>query len=113
MVEVTSEPLTLAGSSTSLTCTATVIDHLVVDPVLRWLDMDGSMIVPNGDPAVTETTQSGLDFTSRLEFRTLRTSHGDQYTCRATIRINEDVQTQTEGTTDVRVQSKWHDTCIV
>ena len=116
MVEVTSDqPLTLAGSSTSLTCTATVIDYLVVDPDLQWLDTDGSVIASTStsDLAVMETAQSGLDFIRRVEFRTLRTSHGGQYRCRTTIRINEDVQAQAEATTDVRVQSKWHDMCII
>ena len=62
-IAVSSAPLTIAGGSVSLTCTATVIDHLVVTPDLQWLAPDGSDLVTMGD-----IVQFGLVFTREVRW---------------------------------------------
>ena len=100
MKVTTSAPLTIAGGSVSLTCTATVIDNLVVTPDLQWLDPDGSNLV------AMNITRSDLVFTRAVELNSLRTSQGGQYRCEATLTIPDGPIALGMASTDVRVQSK-------
>ena len=97
----TSAPLTIAGGSVSLTCTATVIDNLVVTPDLQWLAPDGSNLV------AMNIMQSDLVFTREVELNSLRTSQGGQYRCEATLTIPDVPLALGMASTDVRVQSKY------
>ena len=97
---VTSAPLTIAGDSLSLTCTATVIDNLVVTPDLQWLAPDGSNLV------AMDIMQSDLVFTREVVLNSLRTSQGGQYRCEATLTIPDGPTTLGIASTGVRVQSK-------
>ena len=67
-----------------LTCTVTVVDHLVVDPSVWWTG--GSV---GGSSGVTQsnTYVSGISSTRTLTFSPLRTSHGNEYTCTADINV--------------------------
>ena len=98
-VTVTSVPLTLAGGDISLTCTATVIPHLVMNPDLQWQGPEGSVAM--------DTVQSDLVFTRELVVSSLRTSQAGQYSCVATISIPGIPPAQSSNSTEVRVQGKW------
>ena len=97
---MTSAPLTRAGGSVSLTCTAAVIDHLVVTPVLQWLDPDGSNLV------AMNIVQSGSVFTREVVLNFLRTSQAGQYGCEASLAIPDGPIALGLASIDVRVQSE-------
>ena len=101
-IAVSSAPLTIAGGSVSLTCTATAIDHLVVTPDLQWLAPDGSDLVTMGD-----IVQFGLVFTREVVHNTLHTSQGGQYRCEAALTIPDGPIALGMASTDVRVQSEY------
>ena len=96
-VTVSSPPVTEAGQPLSLTCTATVIPHLAMDPLLEWVGPNDSIMDPVG---------SGETFSRTLVFSPLRTSHGAQYSCRVTINITDIPVVVSVDTVNVTVQSK-------
>ena len=69
-----------AGQSLLLTCTVTVVDHLVEEPFVWWTG--GSV---GGSSGVTQSNVSGV---STLIFDPLQTSHGNEYTCVTEIHID-------------------------
>lgn len=93
-------PITLAGSSLTLSCTATnVVELLVVEPTLQWLDALNTSVVLN-----STSNMMSLDLT----FPTLRTSHGGQYMCVTTINISSiKVEIQDSSIESLMVLSKF------
>ena len=85
----------------TLTCTVTVVENLVAQPTVEWLDSNNNT-VSGSDITVGSVMSSGNGmFTLTLEFNPLHTSHGGQYTCRAThdnlgITINNPTGSMTE-----------------
>ena len=71
------------GEQLLLTCTVSVVDHLVARPSIVWVVGD-SGVTENDTRAVNETTSE-----KTLIFSSLNTSHGGQYTCQAQIIIAE------------------------
>ena len=98
---VTPAILAIAGGSVSLTCTATVIDNLVVTPDLQWLAPDGSNL------DAMDIMQSGLIFTRELVLNSMRTSQGGHYRCEATLTIPDVPLALGMASTDVRVQGEY------
>ena len=90
----------------TLTCTATVIENLVVPPTVEWLI--GGQSVSNSNGIIVEPTEvSGVNSSRVLRISTLRSSHGGQYTCRARINIPEaDLLVDGSQERDVSVQCK-------
>ena len=89
-----------------MTCTATVVENLVVEPALEWLDSDRNVVGGNditmGPPATT-----GTNTTLTLTFDPLHTSHGGRYTCRGSINIPViSFSNSNEADSNVTVQSK-------
>ena len=74
-----------AGDDVTITCTATVIDGLVVTPSLQW-EAPGGPINNTGNPS-SVTGEVGQVSTITLRFMPLHTSHGGEYSCIATITI--------------------------
>ena len=66
----------------TLTCTVTVVEYLVAQPTVEWLDSDNTAIMSRSGITVDSVMPSGSTLT--LEFNPLRTAHGGKYTCRAT-----------------------------
>ena len=89
-----------SGSSTaneffSLTCSVSVVAHLVVDPNITWRNMTG----------VVQT--QGMGSSLNLTFNLLITSHGGRYTCTAIVNISEiSVSVSGHTTTDLVVTCK-------
>ena len=99
-VTVSSPPVTKAGQPLSLTCTATVIPHLAMDPLLEWVGSNSPY------SSIMDPVRSGEAFSRTLVFSPLRTSHGGQYSCRATINITDIPAVVSVDTVNVTVQSK-------
>ena len=88
-----------AGEGISLTCTASVIPHLVVDPDLQWQGPEGFTALP--------PVRSDLVFTRELVISSLRTSQAGLYSCEATISIPQtSVQASNSISTEVQVIGK-------
>lgn len=97
-------PLTQAGQSLLINCTASVISNLVVTPFLQWLAPDGSNI---GNHSAIEETIITPGRVSTLRFMPLHTSHGGLYSCRAGIHIpGAGLLALTTENTSVIVQSE-------
>ena len=95
-----------AGQAYTLTCTATVVENLVVEPALEWLDRDRNVVGGN-DITVRPSVTMGTNTTLTLTFDPLHTSHGGRYTCRASINIPAiSFSNSNEADSDVIVQSK-------
>ena len=73
------------------------MDNLVVDPTVTWMDSEGN------------TRNSGTGTTLDLTFDPLRTSDGGEYTCRASITIDEISITDLsdDETQSITVQSEY------
>ena len=106
-VTVSSPPVTEAGQPLSLTCTATVTPHLAMHPLLEWVGPNSPLY------SIMDPVRSGETFSRTLVFSPLRTSHGGQYSCRATINITDIPAESSMDTVNVTVQSKSVCMCIV
>ena len=78
---------TTVGELLNLTCRVTVVEGLTVQPDVEWVDSGGSVVTSVNDVTVGSVMRSSNVSTLGLEFSSLHTSHGGQYTCRATINI--------------------------
>ena len=80
--------LTVAGDMFTLSCRVTVVEGLVAQPDVIWVDSGGNAVMSGvNDVNVGNVMRSGRESTLGLEFNPLHTSHGGQYICRATINI--------------------------
>ena len=70
----------------TLTCSATVVENLAVEPDVQWLYTNGTT-VGGTNITVGAVMTTGNAFTQNLIFSPLRTSHGEQYICRASVHI--------------------------
>ena len=78
---------TTAGEVYTLSCTATVVENLVVAPNIQWEYSNGSAVDGGSTSTLSDMVTSGNTTTHNLTFSPLRTSHGGEYTCRAIINI--------------------------
>ena len=81
-----------AGQAYSLTCSVAVVPHLVVEPSIQW-----------SRGVVSTSTGTSLE----LNFNPLMISHGDHYTCRASVDITDiSVSVSGEESRDLIVSSE-------
>ena len=95
-----------AGEEYQLICTVEVVEGLVVQPTVAWLDPPNQ---PASQPNIAVGTAQwhGVNTTLTLTFNPLRTSHMGQYTCQAIVNIQEVfVDVMGMQTIDVVVASK-------
>ena len=99
---------TTAGEVYTLSCSATVVENLVVVPTIQWEYSNGSAVDGGSTFTLSAMVVSGNTTTRNLTFSPLRTSHGGEYTCRAIINIPSISITglSNSQSTDVVVQSK-------
>ena len=99
---------TTAGEVYSLSCTATVVENLVVVPTIQWEYSNGSAVEGGSTFTVSAVVITGNTTTHNLTFSPLRTSHRGEYTCRAIINIPSISISglNSSQSTDVVVQSK-------
>ena len=95
VVTTSSSGSSTANESFSLTCSVSVVAHLVVDPNITWGYMTGVV--------QTQGTGSSLELT----FNPLTTSYGGRYTCTAIVNVPEiSVSVSAHNTTDLVVTCK-------
>ena len=100
-----------AGEVVELTCSVPVVEYLVQSPTLDW--SGGSVGQPG--VAVADLTTLGGNIWRNISFSPLKTSHGGQYVCQASLSIPviglEETWTSSRN---LSVQSEWlHELCIL
>jgi hypothetical protein len=91
-----------AGQEITLTCTVTVVDHLVVSPEVQWT---GGSVGENAVIQSSMTTSNQATTIQTLTFSPLSTTHGAKYTCQAAINIPSiNVTRNNSNSTDVLVE---------
>ena len=85
-VTITPSGSSTAGSPYNLTCTVMVVNGLLVVPQVMWFKngagvVEGSGVTPTSRVVSTNTT------TLTLQFNTIYTSNGGQYTCIANVSL--------------------------
>ena len=106
MIYIHSSGASTAGQAYILICTATVVENLIVEPTLEWLDTD-RRVVGGNDITVGSSVTTGTNTTLILTFDPLHTSHGGKYTCRASINISAiSLSNSNDLDSDVVVQSE-------
>ena len=88
MVTIDTAGSSTAGEMLTLTCRVTVVEGLTVQPDVVWLDSGGSPVMSGvNDVTIGNVMRNGEESTRGLVFNSLHTSHGEQYTCRATVNV--------------------------
>ena len=97
-----------AGEVYTLSCTASVVEKLVLVPTIQWEYSNGSAVEGGSTFTLSDVVTSGNTTTRNLTFSPLQTSHGGKYTCRAIINIPSISISglNSSKSTDVVVQSK-------
>ena len=90
------------GQEITLTCTVTVVDHLVVSPEVQWT---GGSVAESAVMQSSVTTSNQATTIQTLTFSPLSTTHGAKYTCQAAINIPS-ITRNNSSSTDVYVRSK-------
>ena len=103
VVMVTSKGDPTAGNTYTLVCQVSVVEGLVVNPVVDWLDSNGTA-VSGLDITVGRPNIEGSVVTRNLTFSPLHTSHGGDYTCRASISVSS-ISLSSSNLTHIIVQS--------
>ena len=107
-VSVASPPVTMAGSSLTLTCTVSVIENLVIEPAITWLGLDDSPISSEGNVLVcVQPDVSGTLSNCVLNFTSLSTSQAGQYHCSASLAIPNGPQINGVANSIIRVLCKF------
>ena len=86
-VALATDGVSTAGEMYSLICTVSTASNLTMDPVIVWMDSSGVVGVDSDDNISLGNSSSGGEYNVTLTFSSLHTSHGDNYTCMATINI--------------------------
>ena len=99
--------LEIPGEPYNLTCIVTVVDRLIVSPVIEW--SKESVIGEENDISVYPMRYNDQ---LSLEFEVLNTSDAGEYTCDATITVTEISVTVTNSSVEVlKLQSEHIYTC--
>ena len=83
-VSSTTEGAAIAGQQYRIVCTVAFPTGLTNPITVQWYGLDGR-ISSGGGITLGDTLMSATNITSSLEFDPLRTSHGGQFSCRATL----------------------------
>ena len=107
MVTIESMGSRTTGEEYHLICTVEVVEGLVVQPIVAWLDPTNQP-VSQPNIAVGTAQRDGVNTTLTLTFTPLHTSHMGQYTCQAIVTIQEvSIDVMDMQTFDVVVASKY------
>ena len=75
----------IAGLSYNLTCTVT-LENAAGNLTVEWLGLNNNQLHSSSDVTVGDTVPVNcFTYTTTLQFTTLHTSHGGQYSCQATL----------------------------
>ena len=96
-----------AGEEYQLICTVEVVEGLVVQPTVAWLDPT-NQTASQSNITVGTAQRNGVNTILTLTFTPLRTSHMGQYTCQAIVNIQEvSIDVMGMQTFDIIVASKY------
>ena len=104
MVEILTNGLAQPGEQYMLNCTVSVVDRLIVSPVITWTKRSASntISVSPVNMVVSDTTRSLL-----LNFPSLSTSDTGQYTCEASLNVSPiDMVTRNNDSVNLPLESK-------
>ena len=97
------------GEPCNLTCIVTVVDRLIVSPVIEW--SKESVIGEENDISVYPMRYKDQ---LSLEFEVLNTFDAGKYTCDATVTVSEINVTVSNSSVEVlELQSKYINTCCL
>ena len=105
-LEIRTAGISTAGRTYTLTCTAVVVENLVVEPTVAWRFFNRSTIVGGNGISAGSPMTSGNTTTLTLTFDRLRNSHAGQYACSANVTAKSIILSSSERVADVIVQSK-------
>ena len=99
----------MPGAPYNFTCTVTVVDRLIVSPVIEWSKEAVSISGEENDISVYPIRYKDQ---LSLEFEVLKTSDAGEYTCDATATVTEISVTVTNSSVEVlELQSEYISTC--
>ena len=105
--------ITRPGDEYNITCTVEVIDRLIVTPTIVWIKDSVNTSLVSDDlktisvPSVLSNISNTM-YSLSLFFYSLNTSDAGQYTCQATITVNEiNVTLSNTSVLNVELQSKY------
>ena len=104
MVEILTVGLAEPGEQYMLNCTVSVVDRLIVSPVITWTKRSASntISVSPVNMVVSDTMRSLF-----LNFPSLKTSDAGQYTCEASLNVSEiDMVTSNNDFVNLPLESK-------
>ena len=112
VVNIMTSDKAVPGEEYILNCTVKVIDRLIVTPTIVWIkDTDNALLVSDNlntisVPSVLSNISDTM-YSLSLFFSSLNTSDAGQYTCQATITVNEiNVTVTNTSVQDIALQSK-------
>ena len=112
VVNIMTSGKTVPGEEYLLNCTVEVIDRLIVTPTIIWIKNSVNRSLVSDDlktisvPSVLRNISDTM-YSLSLFFSSLNTSDAGQYTCQATITVNEINMTVTNASIqDLILQSK-------
>ena len=107
MASVRTDGNSVAGETFYLICLATRAENVTGDINLQWIGPDGSQVMSQGLVVVGVPTTSGSITSLTLEFATLYSSNGGQYSCQSNLTYDDEVYS-VSVTSDVIVQGIYH-----
>ena len=102
-----------AGEEYNITCTVEVIGRLIVTPTIVWIkdSVNTSLVSDDLNTISVPSVRSNISdtmYSLSLLFSSLNTSDAGQYTCQATISVNEiNVTVTNTSILDLPLQSKY------
>ena len=99
------------GEMFTLVCRITRVDNITGDVILQWIGPDGNQVVNMGAVTIGAPLISEATTSLSLQFSTLFTSHGGEYTCQADF-VSQDTTYTISVLQDVIVHGMWH-VCII
>ena len=104
MVEILTNGLAQPGEQYMLNCTVSVVDRLVVSPVITWTkrSVSNTISVSPVNMVVSDTMMSLL-----LNFSSLNTSDAGQYTCEVSLNVSQiGIITRNNDSVNLSLESK-------
>ena len=85
IVEILTVGLAQPGEQYMLNCTVSVVDRLIVSPVITWTKRSASSTISVSPVMVVSDTMTSL----LLNFSSLNTSDAGQYTCEVSLNVSQ------------------------
>lgn len=111
LASVSMEGNTIAGESLTLICSITRVENITGSVSPQWIGPDGTQVTSSRSITVGVPVTSGATTTLNLQFTTLYTSNGGQYSCRGDLTSSDSTYTVL-AILDVFVQGNQDDSIL-